>query len=216
MSIDAIKAYSMSLADFLTASAKEEDNSAASVLSKASKNSAYTAYGSNMHNGAGQAAMQRAVEELRARIGGPVTFDMVQDYRAEQEKGFSLLMQAGLYAQGVTESEDFYLVASPAGQISVNCADPVLKEKVFALLAENPELSEQFLFIQALGNVERSRQAGSTLSQQRETKANLGMQAVDIFMNAAAQQGVGYSSLLGAFEGGWDSAQFFMGANLTV
>ncbi|MDR2503595.1 MAG: hypothetical protein LBD82_04320 [Deltaproteobacteria bacterium] len=217
MSIDSINAYSMSLTDFLTTSEKEaEDDSVASVLSKTSKNNAYAVYGGNMHTGAGQAAMLLAVEELRARTGGPVTFDMVRDYRAELEKEFSLLMQVGLYAQGITESEDFYLIASSEGNIDVNCVDPVLKEKVSALLAENPDLSEQFLFIQALGNVERSKQVGSTLQQQRETKANMGMQAVDIFLNAAVQQGMGYSSLLGAFEGNQDSAQFFLGANLTV
>ncbi|MCL1889574.1 MAG: hypothetical protein FWF99_03605 [Desulfovibrionaceae bacterium] len=219
MSVQNINAYNMSLTDYLTPSKEKDENSvsgADALLSRSARNNALSAYGGNMLSGPGQAAMQRAVQELREAHGGPVTFAMVREYREEMENSFTLLMQASIYALGLEESADFFLSASPEGQIEVSSSDPILREMVTALFAENPELGEQFLYIQALGNIEKTSQAGTPLMAQQAARANLGMQSVDIFIQAAASQGFGYSSLLGLYDGSSGGLSYFLGANMTV
>ncbi|MCL1915837.1 MAG: hypothetical protein FWG17_03920 [Desulfovibrionaceae bacterium] len=219
MSVQNINANSASLTDYLLPSKEKDENSvsgADALLSRNARNNALSAYGGNMLSGPGQTAMQRAVQELRETQGGPVTFAMVREYREEMENSFTLLMQASIYALGLEESQDFFLSASQEGRIEVSSSDPILREMVTALLAENPKLGEQFLYIQALGNIEKTSQASTPLMARQSAKANLGMQSVDIFIKAAASQGFGYSSLLGLYDGSSGDLSYFLGANMTV
>jgi hypothetical protein len=91
-----------------------------------------------------------------------------------------------------------------------------LKEKIQALLDGTKGLKEQFLFIQALGNIERARASLNPQSQLLGSMAELRTQAVDIFLDAASSQGFGYSSLLGNYNGSANSLQFLLGANYTI
>ncbi|MDR2051560.1 MAG: hypothetical protein LBQ63_07320 [Deltaproteobacteria bacterium] len=217
MSVNSINAYHMSLTDFIATPAEEDENSPrSSLLTQSARNSAYAAYGADLLSGPGQEAMKRALEELQSRSGGPVTFERVREYRAELEKNFTLQVQGGLFLLGVTECDDFQLAATPEGEIEILSQEPALKEKLETLFAENPELKEQFLYIQALGNIERAGQSLSPRLRQQAALADLGAQAVNIFMEAASSKGAGYSSLLGNFNGAEGSMQFLLGANLTV
>jgi hypothetical protein len=212
MSISAIDAFNanFSLTSYLTAANREEEEeSLAGSVSR--KNSLYSAYGANRYSGPGKAALERAVEELRAQ-GGAVTFERVKDYQKELEDEFVLLMQAGLALAGVEESEDFRLVADAGGNIDILCSDPALKEKVAALLEENDKLRERFLYIQALGNMGRAAQSLGSRQALENARADLASLALDIFINGASQ--TGYSPLLGDFSGAEPS--FILGANLTV
>lgn len=214
MSINALNSYASTatLTDYLRGSEEEEK---ASGL-RAARNSAAAAYGGNAWSGPGVEAMRQAVTDLQASGSGPVTFAMLEAYQAELEEEFTALMQAGLYMRGLEESEDFQLLATPEGQISVSSRDEALKKEVEAMLEENPKLVDQFLYIQALGNIERTRRLTPPALLNQEARAGLSAQAVDIFAQAAAGQGMGYSPLLGNYSAEEGAMQFLLGANLVV
>ncbi|MDL2285732.1 hypothetical protein LJB93_03200 [Desulfovibrio sp. OttesenSCG-928-F07] len=219
MAVSSISAYNtqMSLTDYMlkdNTQKTEEESSASSNLSVAQRNNVFKSYGANANTGIGQKAMLRAVEELKEQTGGPVTFSMINEYRDQLEKEFTLSVQVGLTLMGVEESDDFRLLATADGEIEILCDDPELKEKIATLLEESEGMKDQFLYIQALGNIQRTQQTLGARSQMMSTKASLGADAMDIFLNSAATQGTGYSSLLGNFSGG--SAQYLLGANYTV
>lgn len=186
----------------------------------ASAKTAYAAYGSNMYSGVGQSAMQRAIDELKEANGGKVTFGMVTDYRAELEEDFKKTMQLGLYAMGFEETEDFQMVASPEGKIEVLCDDAELKAAVEYMLQEMPELGEQFLYIQALGNIERAGSSMSSYAQTQQAVASLQADAMDIllnggnFLNQISSLGIGYSALMANYSE--SDIQYMLGANYLV
>ncbi len=217
MSVSSVSSYTnQTLTDYLVSdkSKTEENAENGAVLSHARRNSAYGAYGANAQTGAGLQAMLKAVEEIKAQTGGPVTFDMVKEYRGDLEKEFTAAVQMGLTLLGVEESDDFQLRATSAGEVEILCDDPELKSKIEQLFEKSEGLKDQFLYIQALGNIERTKQVLNPKSEMMATRAELGARAVDIFLNAAANSGVGYSSLLGNYSD--SSMQFMLGANFTV
>lgn len=198
----------------------ETSETADAVLAKYSSKNPYAAYGSNMYSGVGQSAMQRAIEELKQKNGGAVTFSMVNDYRTEMENDFKTLMLGGLALMGFEETEDFTLRATSEGEIEIQSNDPEVKAAVAFLLEESPKLKEQFLYIQALGNIERSKGAVSSHMQMQQAQADLAADAMDImlnsgnFLNQASGLGLGYSSLMANFSQG--NMQAMLGANYLV
>lgn len=185
------------------------------------KNSAYSAYGSNMYSGAGQNAMQKAIAAIQEENGdSKVTFSMIKDYRDKLEKEFETTIQAGLALLGFEETEDFQMVAGSDGTIKVLSDDPEVKAAVEFMMEESPKLSEHFLYIQALGNIERAQGSISAKAQMQNTQASLAADAVNILLNGAnlldqlSSLGVGYSSLTANYSE--SQIQYILGANYTV
>lgn len=181
---------------------------------------AYAAYGANMYSGAGQSAMQRAINELKENNGGAVTFNMVKDYRNDLEEDFKTVMMAGLAAMGFKETDEFQMVATPEGEIEILSDDPEVKAAVAFLLEETPKLKEQFLYIQALGNIERAKGAMTTQAQMQYSQASLASDAVDLllnggnFLNQIGGLGIGYSALMANYS--MNDIQYMLGANYLV
>lgn len=201
----------------------EASDTAEAMLSRtrgASSKNAYSAYGSNMYSGVGQNAMQRAIEELKQKNGGAVTFSMIKDYREDMEKDFKTMIMAGLALLGFEETDEFQMVATPEGEIEIMSDDPEVKAGVAFLLEETPKLKEQLLYIQALGNIERAKGAVSSQIQLQHTQANLSSDAMDImlnggnFLNQVGSLGVGYSALMANYS--MNDIQYMLGANYLV
>lgn len=210
---------------YLTSSEKTTDDTgetASSMLGAASSGSkgALAAYGSNMYSGVGQSAMQRAISELQAANGGKVTFSMVSDYRAELEEEFKNTMLLGLYAMGFDETEDFQMVATSEGEIQVLADDPEVKAAVEYMLEQLPDLREQFLYIQALGNIEKAKSSMSTYAQTKYAVASLQADSMDLLLNGGnfleqlSGLGIGYSALMANYSN--SDIQYLLGANYTV
>lgn len=209
------------LADLMSGKKTDANETADSVLSqyKSTKNT-YSAYGANMYSGVGQSAMNRAINELKEANNGKVTFSMIQDYRSNLEEDFKKSMQIGLTLLGFEKTEDFQLMATPEGDIEIMCEDPELREAVAFLLEETKDLKDQFLYIQALGNIERAKGTMTGYMENLYGKASLQADSLDIllngsdFINQISSLGIGYSSLLANFN--TDSVQYMLGANYTV
>jgi hypothetical protein len=185
-----------------------------------SAKNAYSAYGANMYSGVGQNAMQRAIDELKQKNGGAVTFGMVKDYREELEKDFKTMIMGGLALLGFEETDEFRMIATPEGEIEILSDDEEVKAAMAFLLEESPKLKEQFLYLQALGNIERAKGAVSAQMQSRYAQAGLGSEAMDIllssgnFLGQAGGLGVGYSALMANYS--MSDIQYTLGANYLV
>lgn len=214
--------YNNYLTDSLTDKKSDAAETAEAMLAnyKGGKN-AYSAYGANMYSGPGQSAMQRAINEIKEKNGGAVTFGMVTEYREELEGDFKTVIMAGLAMLGLEDTDEFQMVATPDGEIAVMSDDPEVKAAVSFLLEETPKLKEQFLYIQALGNIERAKGTMSAQAQMGYTQASLAGDAVDILLNGSAllEQfgsggGLGYSTLMAQYS--QNSIQYMLGANYMV
>lgn len=199
----------------------EASETADAILAKhSSTKNAYAAYGSSMYSGAGQSAMQRAIQELKDKNGGTVTFSMVSDYRAEMEEDFKTLMMGGLALLGFEETDEFQMLATSDGTIEILSDNAEVKAAVEFMLEDSPKLQEQFLYIQALGNIERAKTAVNPQMQLQEARANLGSEAVDIllngsnFLNQVNSLGIGYSALMANYS--QNNIQYTLGANYLV
>lgn len=193
------------------------------VLAKVgnAKNSAYSAYASNMYSGEGQAAMLKAIEAIQEENGGgKVTAKMVTEYREQLESEFETTIQAGLALLGFEETAEFQMTATTDGKVAVLCDDPEVKAAVEFLMSESPKLSEHFLYIQALGNIERAQGTLSAKSQLQNSQTSLAADAVDLLLGGSdllsqlSSLGVGYSTLSANYSE--SQIQYILGANYTV
>ena len=226
MSVSSINSYyagNTSLADYLLRTNNDEAESAGNDLGinqllgkSSSSGKAKTAYASNISSTEAQKALKRAVSELQQQGDGKITFSKIAAYQAELEEEFTLTARLGMLLQGIPQDVEFWLVATPEGNIEVNCQDPEQKRQIENFFQDNPELMEQFLYIQALGNLNRAQQssiAGGQFRDIQAMKSSVQAQALEAFFSA--NSGMGYSSLIGDFTGG-DSASFMLGANFTI
>ena len=222
MSINSINSYgiNMSLVDYMNANSSTGETDSLNSSSSLGRNSAAKqAYGSSMQSAEGMAAIKKALGEISPNSSGAITFKMIGEYRAQKEEEFtSLVKGALLLVYGADEDVEFQLVATPEGEMQINCDDPEQKKIIEQLFEDNPDLVEEFLHLQALGNMERAQQS-ATASTHRNylegTKAGLQTQAMETFFNDMFSSGsVGYSSIMAEF--GLEDADYFMGANYYV
>lgn len=191
------------------------------MLESARSKRAQSAYGGGASSAVGQAALQKALSEIGA--GGKVTFQDIALHRDKLETEFSAQVRVDLAALGVDIETEFTLTLNAKGQIEVDCDDALAKEKIQAYLADNPEVCEQFGYIQALANLERARQSpaasAAVWQQVRDAKAEIQTQALEAFFSDATESGMGFSSLMASFSatsGTEEAASFYAGLNFTV
>lgn len=227
---------SLSLVDLLTNTQKENDpilgSSATAarteqLLSKhASGNArAKNAYAISASSGIGQAALNRALSELGSS-GSRVTFSDIANYQKELESRFSADLRLNLYEQGVDLDVEFAVNMSPEGEIQVQCDDPAAKAIIEKYLADNPEVCEDFGYIQALANLERAKQgpagAAKLMSSVLQSKKEIQLGAVNAFFDEALSSGMKYSSLMASFspvastDEASQAASFYAGIGYTV
>lgn len=223
MSVNSINGSSQLYYNYLTNSETGSANETADAMltnTRSAKNNAYSAYGANMYSGIGQSAMQRAIDELKEKNGGSVTFGMIADYREQMEEDFKTIITAGLAMLGFEETDDFQMIATAEGEIEVMSDDPEVKAAVNFLLEDSAKLKEQFLYMQALGNIERAKGVVSSQMQLQYTQASLASDAMDILLNGGnfleqvGSLGVGYSSLMASYS--QSDIEYMMGTNYLV
>jgi hypothetical protein len=224
MSVTSINqyAYGLSLADFLSGNAKTTENGESTGLgssaSLAAANKKIGAYGAGVQSAAGMAAIKQALEEIEPDSSGRITFKMISEHRAKLEEDFTALVKAGLLLSGVDEQVEFKIVATPEGDMQIQCADPEQQARIEQFFKNVPELKEEFLYIQALGNMEKAQSSATASTHRLNTQAaktGLQSQAMEIFFQDIFSSGLGYSSLLADFDSGED-AEYFVGANYFV
>jgi hypothetical protein len=226
MSINSINQYTygMNLTDVLTTGNKNEENTELNSLSAGSSLSAvnkkkYGVYGASMQSETGMAAIKQALEEIEPDSSGRITFNMINEHRAELEENFTTTVKAGLLLSGADENVEFTMIATPEGEMQIQCSDPEQKARVEQFFAAIPELKDQFLYIQALGNMERAQSSATATTHRLNalaTKAGLQSQAMETFFKDIFSSGMGYSSLLANFDSSEDTADYFVGANYFV
>jgi hypothetical protein len=153
---------------------------------------------------------------LQKQDNGTITFSKISAYQEELEEEFTLTMRLGMLLQDIPQTAEFWLVATQEGNIEVNCQDQEQKKQIEKFFKDNLELKEQFLYIQALGNLNRAQQSSLAYGNFRNIQAMKGAvqaQALEAFFSD--NSGLGYSSLIGDFTGG-DTASFMLGANFTI
>lgn len=229
MSVSSVDTGStLSLVDYLQQSQQEYSSTTLATSSSflSTKSSlARNAYSeaSGASSSLGQAALNRALSEMNGG-NGKVTFADIAEYREQLEQEFTILTRASLLEQGVSLETEFVLIMDASGNVDVSCDDPVAKEKIRAFLAENPDVCNQFGYIQALANLERARQspaaASAAWSEIGSSKKEYQAQAVEAFFSDALDSGMNYSSLLASFGLATDtssaSASFYAGLSFTV
>lgn len=195
--------------------------SSESLLSCARTRKAQNAYGGGSAASAiGQAALSRALSEMQSD-GGKVTFSQIAGHREKLEIEFTANVRLDLAERGVSIDTEFSLSMSADGTINVLCDDAAARENILKYLEENPEVCEQFGYIQALSNLERARQspaAGMAAWREvRNAKSELQTRAVEAFFDAAMNTGMDYSSLLANFGAGEKAeVSFYAGLNFRV
>ncbi|MDL2307718.1 hypothetical protein LJC48_06835, partial [Desulfovibrio sp. OttesenSCG-928-C06] len=206
MSVNSISGYSnpYSLADILTDKNQEEFTGTSSLSASASRTlaSAQKAYGMSMQSPEGSAAIKRALSEITPDSDGRITFKMITEHKEQLEAEFTTLVKAGLLLAGADPDVEFKLVANTDGTMSVICNDAEQKQLIEDFFAENEELEEQFMYIQALGNMERAQQSATAQTHRmynQATLAGLQSQALEVFFSDMMGSGVGYSSIMAEF-----------------
>ena len=133
---------------------------------------------------------------------------------------FSIATRMDLAEFGVSPDTEFTMNISANGNISVQCNDPLAKEKIEKYLIENPDVCEQFGYIQALANLDRAKQspAGAYPAWQnmRNTKLSIQAEAVEMFFGDALNSGMNFSSMLASFGVGGGSAKYYAGVDYKV
>ena len=149
--------------------------------------------------------------------GGKVTFADIAAYQKQLETTFSVELRVALAAKGVSPETEFTLNISSDGVVSVNCDDPVAKEKIEKYLEDNPKVCEQFGYIQALANLDRARQSPAAVRQDmRNTKAELQASAIESFFGNALSSGMNFSAMLASFGAGGNEASYYTGVDYLV
>ncbi len=230
--ISAISGYgtTVSLVDVLTdgkdgtellqtsATAAKSQNLISSAAARKAANSAYA--GGGAASSEGQAALKRAIAELQGKVDGTLTFAKIAAYQKELEEEFTTKVRADLLTRGVDPSVDFTLKLSPEGRLEALCGNAAARDAIETYLGDKPEVVEDFIYIQALANLERARQSPAVSLWQglRDTKASIQAQAVEAFFSDALSSGMSYGSLTASFtgSGSGSSASFYAGINYTV
>ena len=196
----------------------EARNSIAAATSRKAK----SAYGGGIASSIGQAALNRAIAELSRQGDGRLTFQKIRDYQAQLEEEFSASVRSDLPRLGVPATEEFTLNMSPDGTISVDTENQAVKETIEQYLKDNPEICEQFGYIQALANFDRAKQSPASAMWQglSDFKATIQASAVDAFFSDAMNAGMNYASLMVGFSGQMsgltEDTSFYTGINYTV
>lgn len=193
-----------------------------SLLSSFQENKrAKNAYGGSAATTTGQAALNRALQEM-GTTNGTITFRDIAAYREKLETEFSAQVRVDLAKLGVSLDTDFTLTLTSEGKVQVACDDALAKQTIEKYLSDNPEVCEQFGYIQALSNLERARQspAGSQAAWEelRNSKKAYQAQAVEAFFSDALSSGMNYASILADFgsSSSESSASFYTGLDFTV
>lgn len=235
MSVSGIQSgSSLSLADLLSTEQEESNSilnsssvwaSSNQMLSNLQNRKAQNAYGGSGASSLGQAALRRALSEMNSS-GGRVTFADIASYRADLEEQFSAKTRLELLEQGVSLDTPFTLTMSASGDIQVQCDDALAKEKIQAYLEENPEICDQFGYIQALSNLERARQSSfgssAALQEARDSTFAMRSEAVEAFFGSAMNSGMNYASIMAQFgsslglEDASSAVSFYAGLDFTV
>lgn len=194
------------------------NSTAENLLNSLRKNKqAQNAYGAGLSSSVGQAALKRALSEMGVSGGTKVTFADIAAYQEQLETTFSAGLRVALVAQGVSADTEFTLNISSDGVVSVNCDDPVAKEKIEKYLEDNPKVCEQFGYIQALANLDRARQSpGAVRQDMRNTKAELQASAIEAFFGNALSSGMNFSSMLASFGADSSAASYYTGVDYLV
>lgn len=225
---------SLTLTDFLSAGTKEKDSildtsttaaSTEQMQVQATNRKAKNAYGASPTSGVGQAALKKALAEMGAS-GNRTTFSDIAAYREGLETELSALMRIDLYEAGVSLDTEFSLNMTAEGEIQVLCNDPIAKERIQDYLAANPDVCEQFGYVQALSNLERAKQSPASASMAMgnfaSTKKEIQLQSVEAFFDEALSSGMSYSALMANFnpvsstEDASGSVSFYTGISYTV
>lgn len=220
MSIDGINSYNYNptLADYLNqAENKNSDVFGTSSEYTRSLNAVKNYYNTPTKSQAGSEALSRALKEITPNASGRITFQMIEQHHAELKEEFTMAVRGALRQKELPEDTEFRLVSNSDGKIEVICDDPEAKKVIEELFAENEALTEQFHYIQALGNLDRAQLNVSPehMNMNKQAfKAGLQAQAWQTFFEASMESGNGYSSLMADF--GLDSASYLLGANFTV
>ena len=216
-----------SMLDYLNPATAEESTSqgtadlrqltAENRLSASTRKAGKNAYAVSATSGVGQAAINRALSEMAGTVEGPITFAKIAEYRKSLEAGFTRDIKADLLAMGVDPDVDFTLSMTAEGQISVLCNDPASKAAITAYLNKNPERCDTFGYIQALGNLERAKQAGDAWKGTAYTKAQIGAASLENFFSETAGAGLmDYAGMTASFGASQNAASFFTGLDFTV
>jgi hypothetical protein len=214
----------MYLQDFLSSREKEDASSqlaytglASSGANGASGGAAGAYGGSGLASPVAQAAVQRAMEEMRSQGKDRVTFSEIAQYRQQLEEEFSLRVRLDLHDLGLPPETSYSLRMSSEGVISVACDDPWAKNLINRYLAESPQTCEQFGYIQALANVDRARQSPAALSASLlDAKAELQASVVAAFTTDALASGLmDYAAVLADFPSS-SATRFYTSLSYTV
>lgn len=190
-------------------------------LENAQAKKAQSAYGvgAGMSSDIGQAALNKALSEIKTETG-KVTFKDVEEHRKNLEEEFSATVRLALMEHGVYLDVDFSLTMTADGNIHVKCDDALVREKIEKYLKDNPKVCEQFGYIQALSNLNRARQSSPAgLQGGRIAKAGMQAQAMEAFFGEAMNAGMNYAALMAEFGQGigiTESASFYAGLDFTV
>jgi seryl-tRNA synthetase len=165
-----------------------------------------------------QAALNKALAALQANGEDFITFSKISAYQKELEENLSTVMRADLYMLGVPLETNFTMKLSSDGQISVVCDDPAAKQVIEQYLSDNPDVCEQFGYIQALANLDRARQSPQNMNTaMRDAQAQLQASAVEAFMSSSLDSGIiNYADMLATFDGSSNSTKFYAGLNFSV
>ena len=186
-------------------------------LSASARKAGKNAYALSATSAVGQAAISRALSEMAGTVEGPITFSKIAEYRKSLESSFTRDIKADLLALGVDPNVDFTLSMTAEGQVSVQCADPASKAAITAYLNKNPERCDTFGYIQALGNLERAKQAGDAWKGAAYTKAQIGAASLENFFSETAGAGImDYAAMTASFGADQGVASFFTGLDFTV
>jgi hypothetical protein len=173
--------------------------------------------GSSLASPVAQAAVQRAMEELRAQGKDRVSFSEIAQYRQQMEEEFSLRVRLDLHDRGPPPETSYTLHLSSEGTVSVACDDPWAKDLINRYLSESPQTCEQFGYIQALANVDRARQSPAAISASlRDAKVELQTSVVAAFTSEALNSGLmDYAAILADFQSS-AATRFYTGLSYTV
>lgn len=189
---------------------------ASTTLLNSTRKQSQSAYNNGLPSSLVQAALNRALSEMDSS-GGRITYADIAAYQKQLEKEFSLAMVEALAKEGISSDTQFSLSISPEGAISVNCTDQAAREKIEKYLEENPEVREQFSYIQALSNLDRAVQRPTSWGNSlRGEKIAMQASAIEAFFGDSLNSGMNVSSLLASFGLDSDQAKYYSGIDYLV
>ncbi len=165
-----------------------------------------------------QKALSEAIANIRSQSKERITFETIESYRQTMEAQFSDNLRAALKEKGVDPNIEFKLVADADGKVSV-VSDHKDKAMVEKYLADNPKVTEQFLHIQALSNVQRTAEnslATATGSSVAQIRKQLQAQAVEAYFSVMEDTDSSFASQIANFSSDGSQASYMLGLNYSV